>query len=1444
MFFRALCPLLCAATFIASLFAPSSATAQMRKLYIDELEPANEIRKISFYTPAQGYVAFRDWIGFTADSGRTFTKKYITLSNVNYNGYGVNLTFGFGISGVKAFDQNNLIAYGDYGLVPAILRSTDGGQTFSLVFHNQFDPLRPYSWITDMVFPGNGNTGFAVDADRILKTTDKGLSWTVNSTKANFRFDNLEVIDNNNIVAVCKQPTPGFLYKTVDGGASWQLQLAPAGKLTAVSFLTATKAWANVDSKIFYTSNGGASWVEKTNTSQTGGIKAHSMKFINDNTGFALGEEFTFYKTTDSGRIWEPMPRDNNVTYLGYTYNDLQLWDENRLWAGGGHGLLEINTNPGGTPLPQAFFRIDTTGMYVANMVKLTNYSKTNYQYQWIVNGVPAGTGYHGSYLHDIYRAFDTVKLIVLNSTGSDTTESVQYFNALPYPAPQVNAFTPTLAAPGTTVTITGNFFAGVSGVYFGGIPASSYTVQSLTKIVAVVGAGGNGEVKVTSATGAGSLAGFITYPPPVITNLSPIFAPIGATITITGTNFGATAAENLVLFGDVKATILSATTSQLTVKVPTGAAYAPVTVTVNNHIAHSRQFFSVTFPAACGITDYTFSAQTILPDLLHASANSLGVADLDGDGKIDLGVPSSSGLSVIRNKSQQGAIEFEKVFYKESAGAGIGSVNFGDLDGDGRQDMVSTNYWHNSVSIYRNKSSVGAIVFDTAITLQSPNNPYNTLLHDLDSDGKPDLVVINAQASVSFISIYRNISLPGQIAFEPAIIVPIGWNDSRVNPGDLDGDGKPDLFVTDGGNTNMGGYDFSILRNTSTLGKISFERTLIPHKGGAHTDGALGDMDGDGKLDIVWVYDLTYYGASIPNIAIYRNKSTPGNMSFADPVNFTTNGSAYKVKLTDLDGDGKIDMFASGGFNGATLMKNYSTPGNISLQAVVRYNLIIGGTHNSIAIADLDNDGKPDLIGERDRLYVFRNLLGQSILAGKDTSICMSQPVQLGYIDALDHTYAWTSSAGNYHSSEAMPIVSTAVTTDYYVAVTDPYGCTTKDTMRVTVAGPALPVNAGVDGWVCKDSTRQIGMTAVAGHTYSWTSLPAGFTSAISNPVVSPNRYETDYILTANNGLCIARDTVKVYMTPLPPANAGVDRNVCAPGYTYLGTEATGSNTYSWTSNPAGFYSSEARPTAYPTVNTSYYLVVTAPGGCKAFDTVKTQVNTAPPKPVVTASGPVGFCGGDSVILTSSVPTGNEWFNNDVLIPGANTQSIKVKESGFYVARQVNGFCEAKSIPLSVQVWIIPIPQITFYGGLLYSSSTSGNQWYLDGVAIPGAVNNILLPPSPGVYTVKVSFYDCKPGLSKPFYNGVTANNETARGQSMINSPNPVQKEVTIRFTGNAARFTATVFDLHGRQIKSQGLFRTSCVMDLRQLNAGLYIIRVLNVGTGEVINRTIVKE
>jgi hypothetical protein len=65
----------------------------------------------------------------------------------------------------------------------------------------------------------------------------------------------------------------------------------------------------------------------------------------------------------------------------------------------------------------------------------------------------------------------------------------------------------------------------------------------------------------------------------PTITNFSPTSGVVGTTVTITGTNFNATTSQNVVFFGASKATVTAASTTSLTVTVPTGATFQPITV-------------------------------------------------------------------------------------------------------------------------------------------------------------------------------------------------------------------------------------------------------------------------------------------------------------------------------------------------------------------------------------------------------------------------------------------------------------------------------------------------------------------------------------------------------------------------------------------------------------------------------------------------------------------------------------------------------------------------------------------------------------------------------------------------------------------------------------------------------------------------------------------------
>jgi hypothetical protein len=152
-----------------------------------------------------------------------------------------------------------------------------------------------------------------------------------------------------------------------------------------------------------------------------------------------------------------------------------------------------------------------------------------------------------------------------------------------------VSSFTPAQAAAGATVTITGNNFADIRQVTFGGTAAKSYTLLSPTSIMAIVDNGATGYVSVTAAGGTDSAAGFIYLPPtPVIAAFTPAKAATGTAVTITGANFtGATQ----VLFGDVAALSFTVVSADTIIAVVGSGASGALTVTTAEGSTSSNGF-------------------------------------------------------------------------------------------------------------------------------------------------------------------------------------------------------------------------------------------------------------------------------------------------------------------------------------------------------------------------------------------------------------------------------------------------------------------------------------------------------------------------------------------------------------------------------------------------------------------------------------------------------------------------------------------------------------------------------------------------------------------------------------------------------------------------------------------------------------------------------------
>ena len=997
---------------IILLFSNNRVTGQVRQIYLDP-SADNEINKISFYSPTEGFVAFTDWIGYTVDSGKTFTQKPITINNVNFNGYHVNLTFGFGIRGVKAFDKNTLIVYGDYGLVPSILYSTDGGNTFTVLYNSQYDPFQLRTGITDMIFPQNDNIGFACDADRILKTTNKGLSWSVIDIAPASYFDHLEAPDDQNIFAMSTGYTANKLVRSTDGGSSWSVVTLPSinqGKLVSTTFLNSNLGWLDMQdydfNDYFYqTADGGVTWKQE-NDPLANPFYCTRMKFIDANVGYALVAPFDIYKTSNSGVTWEPLPRDNHYSYLGYYNNDLQCFSSGQFWAGGGHGFLQMTTNGGGTPLPKAFFKIDTTGLYNAGSVTVLNYSKTGYTNQWILNGVSLATSYNTTFAHDVNRLTDTVTLIVSNGALSDTLTKYQYY----YPHITVTSFSPVSAGNGTEVTITGTNFTGVTSVTFGGTPSPSFNVVNNTTIRAQVGGGSSGVVKVATTTGKDSLGGFTFIPPPLITSFSPASAVAGTAITITGLNFTGTTAVNFA--GRAAAGFVVKSPTSIVAIVPSGPS-GYVSVITPGGVDSLSGFTSV--PAVSSFAPLHGTQGTIM-HITGTSFDNLTAVSIGGVPVASLNVNSSTSITAIVGPGASGDVTvtnaggsstlggftwyaspviasfspisgpvgttvtisgsgFDPVFSQNQVF--FGAVKAVITGGNANSltviapvgatfepiDVISNNLVgyssHPYMVTFTGGGGITASSFTPNVFSTGGYYPYNINLSDLDGDGKADLVISEHHMYVKStgIVIYRNTSSLSAISFNPPIEMGgLGYFDCAA--GDLDGDGKPDLAAI---------KEDSIITflNTSTAGSISFVRGVALKLTNGPSAIKILDMDGDGKADI------------LTSGAVFRNISEPGALTFAPRYDAPT-ANGYSLIVTDIDGDGKPDIVVPDDVSENLFVQlNHSTKGNLSIAPPVA---APGHDHSYAVAADVDGDGRTDI------LYGDNNGFGIAVLYNRST--------------------------------------------------------------------------------------------------------------------------------------------------------------------------------------------------------------------------------------------------------------------------------------------------------------------------------------------------------------------------------------------------------------------------------------------------------------------------
>jgi len=425
--------------------------------------------------------------------------------------------------------------------------------------------------------------------------------------------------------------------------------------------------------------------------------------------------------------------------------------------------------------------------------------------------------------------------------------------------------------------------------------------------------------------------------------------------VTISGNNFNATPSSNIVYFGSVRAQVTAAGTNSLTVTAPSGNSYQPVTVNTGGLTAFSWPPFITTFSDSGQFNAQAFSTRTD-----YSTGNgpqSIFSMDLDGDGKPDLmtAVGDSNTVEFYHNNSTTGSVSFAlQLDYLLPDGNYPIAVTAGDLDGDGKPEVILTSYGTNTLFVFPNTSTPGTISFDAPRTYTTGNYTLSAVIGDCNADGKPDIIV--ASAIDNIVSIFPNNSTPGNLSFSTRqdLTVSNSGYPMSVIVADLDGDGMPDLACA---NTLVASV--SVFRNTGTPGgPLSFAGNVDFPVGNQPNQIVVGDLDGDGKPE------LATANVADNTVSILQNTSTSGTISFSHPPDIGGSNGAWSLVIGDFDGDGKpdianINQFASP-YSTVSIYRNISTPGTVALATNVDYP--VGDYPWFVTTADFDGDGMPDL--------------------------------------------------------------------------------------------------------------------------------------------------------------------------------------------------------------------------------------------------------------------------------------------------------------------------------------------------------------------------------------------------------------------------------------------------------------------------------------------------
>jgi ELWxxDGT repeat protein len=286
-----------------------------------------------------------------------------------------------------------------------------------------------------------------------------------------------------------------------------------------------------------------------------------------------------------------------------------------------------------------------------------------------------------------------------------------------------------------------------------------------------------------------------------------------------------------------------------------------------------------------------------------------------------------------------------------------------GDLNGDGDGDLAVTNYFSNELTVLLGDGSGGFAEAAGSPFGAAVNGPQSVAIGDVNGDSKPDLAT--AGRSDNKVAVFFGNGAGGFNQAPGSPFSSLGTSPVAVALADLDGDSKRDLAVLNGNSNSV-----AVFLNT---GAGSFSPIASNFVSGVGTAMDVEDLDGDTDADIV----VAHNGQGTVSVLLGNGA---GEFAAAPGGPFSVGGTnigPWDVEVGDLNGDGKPDV-ATSNVSGNGLVSVLLGDGAGGFSPAV--GSPFGGSsseHYSLAIADVNLDGKPDLTTVGFRTHQALTLLG-----------------------------------------------------------------------------------------------------------------------------------------------------------------------------------------------------------------------------------------------------------------------------------------------------------------------------------------------------------------------------------------------------------------------------------------------------------------------------------